>query len=96
MVREHEIRGTLSLLESFQRRAAAMTAQEAISAARAEVQARGGTIEPVIRARRHRRWILFGRRYWTVRSNSEHRECNWWVELDDEAGTILRAAFLPR
>jgi hypothetical protein len=96
VLREEAIRGTLSLSVSFQRRVAAMTAQEAISAARAEVQSRGGTLDPVIRAWRRRRWILFGRRYWTVWSNSDCVGCNWWVELDDEAGTILRAAFLTR
>jgi hypothetical protein len=73
-----------------------MTHEEAIRRARALAEERGWDWRDPVRVTETRRFVLFGRKRVTVWSNAHSRGANVVVELDAEAGDVLRAAWLAR
>lgn len=49
-----------------------------------------------VSATQGRKFLLFGRLSWTVRSNSSCRGSNVLVVIDDTSGEVVHKAFLPR
>ena len=71
-----------------------MTQSEAISIAKSEAEKNGWPWhEPTSALRRG--W-LFTRKKWEVVSNADKRGCNVCVFIDDEDGSVVRAAFCRR
>ena len=73
-----------------------MTEDEALALARAAVTAKGGELSAGILARKHRRWIWFGRASWQIVSNWPKLGGNWWLTIDDETGEVRSIGFAPR
>ena len=74
-----------------------MTSEEAIQVARTVAEKKGWPwVEPLlVEAGRH--FLLFGRRYWRVTTNSEYADIgrNVHVQIDDQTGQILRSEYVP-
>jgi hypothetical protein len=71
-----------------------VTQSEAIAIAKLEAAKNGWAWhEPAIALRRG--WF-FERKKWEVVSNSDKIGCNVRVFIDDEDGSIIKAAFCPR
>jgi hypothetical protein len=73
-----------------------MTSEEAMEAARRLAAERGWTWKQPVAVQRERRWILFGRTTWFVRSNAHAKGQNVNVRLDARTGSVVQAAFAPR
>lgn len=69
---------------------------EALQRARAVAEERGWRWERPVAVTLSRRFIVFGRRRWHIRTNSEMRGCNVYIVVDGEDGAVLHAAYLPR
>jgi hypothetical protein len=73
-----------------------MTREEVIRIARLVVEEEGWPwIEPVV-ATRERRFLLFGKVSWHIRTNAKHRGANVNVQVDDKTGLVLSKCFAPR
>jgi hypothetical protein len=66
-----------------------VTDEQAIAIARKAVEAAGGVFSPGIVARKRRRWVWFGRYYWTVITHYPFKGNNWFVDIDDLSAEVL-------
>jgi hypothetical protein len=73
-----------------------MTREEAIKEAETIARRRGWPWEPPIVAKSTRRWILIGRRIWTIRTNANYLGRNVNILIDADTGRVLSAKFAPR
>lgn len=73
-----------------------MTREEAVVAARRIAAERGWTWKEPAAVERERRWILFGRVIWHVRSNAHAMGQNVNVRLDARTGQVIAAGYAPR
>lgn len=73
-----------------------MTRDEAITLAERMAEIEGWSWQLPVSATLGRKFLLFGRLCWTVRSNSSCRGSNVLIVIDDASGEVVRKAFLPR
>jgi len=73
-----------------------MTSEEAIEIGHALARERGWPWREPVAVVRRRRWFVFGRRQWQLRSNAEMRGGNVFVIVDDETRHVIRAGYGPR
>lgn len=73
-----------------------MTPDEVIRVARSIVEQEGWPWQEPVTVTRGRRFILFGRVSWHVRTNTDRRGCNANVRIDDRTGETLSKVFAPR
>ena len=74
-----------------------MTRDEAIQSARTLVEKKGWPWAEPLWVEEKRRFILFGRRYWRVTTNTKYADigCNVHVLIDDKTGQILSSEYVP-
>ena len=74
-----------------------MTRDDAIQTARTLAEEKGWPwVEPLM-VEDGRRFIVFGRRFWRVTTNSRYVDigCNVHVLIDDETGRVLSSDYTP-
>lgn len=74
-----------------------MTGDEAIQVGRTLAEKKGWPwVEPLF-VEATRRFILFGRRYWQMTTNSEYADIgrNVHIQIDDRTGLILTSEYVP-
>ena len=74
-----------------------MTLDEVIQAARREAGTKGWPWSEPIQVEEKRRFLLFGRKYWRVTTNTYYAEIgdNVRIDLDNHTGQILRSEYVP-
>jgi hypothetical protein len=70
--------------------------QQAVERARSIARERGWTWREPVRVTRSRRFVLFGRERWSVRSNANMRGAIVFVVIDAHDGALLHAGYVPR
>ena len=73
-----------------------MTKEAAVEKARLVAEGEGWPWQQPIFVQIRRRGIIFGSRFWEVRSNSASRGQNVEVTIDDQSGKVLGRNFNPR
>jgi hypothetical protein len=74
-----------------------MTRDAAIQTARTLAGEKGWPwVEPLM-VEDGRRFIVFGRRFWRVTTNSQYADigCNVHVQIDDQTGRVLSSDYAP-
>ena len=74
-----------------------MTRDAAIQTARTLAEQKGWPwVEPLM-VEDGRRFIVFGKRFWRVTTNTRYVDigCNVHVEMDDETGRVLSSGYAP-
>ncbi len=74
-----------------------MTRDEVIRIARALAEKKGWPWAEPLWVEEKRRFILFGRRYWRVTTNTKYADIgrNVHVQIDDKTGQILSSEYVP-
>ncbi len=74
-----------------------MTPGEVIQTARTLADNNGWPWVEPLRVEDEYRFILFGRRYWRVTTNTEYVDigCNVHVQIDGETGQVLSNEYVP-
>ena len=74
-----------------------MTRDEVTQIARTAAEKEGWPWAEPLLVEDERRFILFGRRFWRVTTNSRYADigCNVHVQIDDETGRVLSSDYAP-
>lgn len=74
-----------------------MTREEAIQIARTLAEKKGWPWVEPLWVEDARRFILFGRRYWRVATNTQYADIgrNVHVQIDDRTGQVLSSEYMP-
>jgi hypothetical protein len=73
-----------------------MKREKAIEIAQAEAIAKSWQWIGKVEATCARKWLLFGPKQWSIRSNAQARGVNVYVLIDDASERILKSGFCPR
>lgn len=73
-----------------------MTRDEVIRIAHLLVEEEGWPWDEPVIITRKRRFLLFGKMSWYIRTNTECRGTNVNIEIDDKTGTVLNKHFALR
>ena len=74
-----------------------MTRDAAIQTARTLAEEKGWPWMEPLMVEDGRRFFMFGRRFWRVKTNSRYVDigCNVHVQIDDETGRVLSSDYTP-
>lgn len=73
-----------------------MEREKAIEIAASEAGVKGWHWTGKVEATCAKKWLLFGPKQWSVRSNAQARGVNVYVLIDDASGKILKSGFCSR
>jgi len=68
-----------------------MTREEAIMKARAYAEERGWQCEGKFIVSAYRKYILFGDKYFVITGNTNWKDGNWHLRIDDKTGEVFYA-----
>ena len=74
-----------------------MTRNETIQVARTEVKREGWPWVEPLWVEEKRQFMLFGKRYWRIATNTKYVDmgCNVHICIDDQTGKILSSEYTP-